>query len=178
MQSDVDPLLNASTGRIGSASPAKDNGTVVGAYATYQGAYGLNIAKDDLPTDSQSDSRPIQPAWEIGADEINPGGGSPPSAPGQPTLTFRAVAAVLHGDLVWTDVASETGYRVECKTGSGGYEVIATTVANVVTYDDATPPLGSQRCCRLVAYNADGDSAPSTERCERAPDMIWQGGGA
>jgi hypothetical protein len=64
--------------------------------------------------------------------------------------------------LTWTDVADETGYRVERSLdGTTGWVELATTGQDVTTYVNATLSPGTTYSYRIIATNAGGDSAPS-----------------
>jgi fibronectin type 3 domain-containing protein len=64
-------------------------------------------------------------------------------------------------DLVWSDVAGETGYRVERSTGGGSWAAIATTAANVTSYSNTGLAPATTYSYRVVATNSAGDSPPS-----------------
>ena len=75
------------------------------------------------------------------------------------------VTAVANLDTIalsWTDVADETGYRVERSLdGATDWIEIATTGQDVTTYVNATLAPGTTYYYRIVATNAGGDSTPS-----------------
>jgi fibronectin type 3 domain-containing protein len=88
------------------------------------------------------------------------------SATTKPDPASPAVMKTVHGatqiDLTWTDVADETGYRIERSAdGAGGWITLATTGQDVVRYRDAELVPGTTYYYRVFATNADGDSAPS-----------------
>lgn len=65
-------------------------------------------------------------------------------------------------DLVWVDVADETGYRIERSLdGTGEWISIGTTGQDVTVYSDEALSSGVKYQYRVVATNAGGDSAPS-----------------
>jgi titin len=65
--------------------------------------------------------------------------------------------------LTWTNVAGESGYRIERSSdGSCDWSVINTTAANVVTYTDTGLTNDTLYYYRVTAYNASGDAASST----------------
>jgi hypothetical protein len=99
------------------------------------------------------------------------GGTSPPSgvtsattdpalvSPGSLTATAASASAI---ELVWSDVAAETGYRIErSDDGTMGWTVIATTGRDVTTFSDTALPPGTTFSYRVVALNAGGESPPS-----------------
>jgi hypothetical protein len=98
-------------------------------------------------------------------------GDSPPSGvvsatttvdpPSPATVTAATVSSTELG-LAWTDVAGETGYRVERSSdGATGWITIATTGQDVTSYNDAGLPSGTTLYYRVFATNAGGDSSPS-----------------
>jgi hypothetical protein len=80
-----------------------------------------------------------------------------------PAATDVTVIATLDTiALTWTDVADETGYRVERSLdGTTGWVELATTGQDVTTYVNATLSPGTTYYYRIIATNAGGDSAPS-----------------
>ena len=86
------------------------------------------------------------------------------SVPGAPTgLTATAISG-SQINLSWSDVANETGFKIERKTGAGGtYAQIGTTGANVTTYSDTGLTAGTTYFYRVRATNASGDSSYSNE---------------
>ena len=73
-----------------------------------------------------------------------------------------AVATLDTIALTWTDVADETGYRVERSLdGTTDWVELATTGQDVTFYVNATLSPGTTYYYRVVATNAGGDSAPS-----------------
>jgi titin len=81
---------------------------------------------------------------------------APPPAP---SVTVTATSSEI--DLSWTDVAGETGYRIERSTDGTDWAQIGTTGADVTTYADGGLPSGSTFSYRVFATNAGGDSPPS-----------------
>ncbi len=73
-----------------------------------------------------------------------------------------AVATLDTIALTWTDVADETGYRVErSPDGATDWVELATTGQDVTIYMNATLSPGTTYYYRIIATNAGGDSAPS-----------------
>jgi hypothetical protein len=88
--------------------------------------------------------------------------------PGPPSVLTLTVAAapsnISQINLSWSNVGNETGYRIERKKGLGGtYAQIATTAANVTSYNDGQLGTGTQYYYRVLAYNNNGDSGFSTD---------------
>jgi subtilisin family serine protease len=103
----------------------------------------------------------------------NTGGDSPPSniasattlpsPPPAPTGLTAAAASSTRIDLSWTDVAGETGYKVErSANGTSGWSQIGTAGQNVTTYVDTGLAAATTYYYRVVATNTGGDSPPST----------------
>ena len=80
--------------------------------------------------------------------------------------------------LTWNDnSSSETGFKIERKTGTTGtFAQIATTAANVALYVDATVVSGTTYCYRVRAYNSAGNSAYTNEACGTAPSIVLDNG--
>ena len=85
----------------------------------------------------------------------------PPPAPGGVTATSISTSDI---DLDWTDVAGETGYRVERSAdGTTGWtDVSGALAAGTITYTDDGLAGGTEYFYRIIAFSASGDSAPST----------------
>ena len=79
-----------------------------------------------------------------------------------PATDVTAVATLDTITLSWTDVADETGYRVERSLdGASDWIELATTGQDVTTYVNATLSPGTTYYYRIIATNAGGDSTPS-----------------
>jgi transcriptional regulator CtsR/regulation of enolase protein 1 (concanavalin A-like superfamily) len=86
---------------------------------------------------------------------------TPPNAPTGLGATAVSSSQI---DLSWTDVANETGYKIERKTGVGGtYTQIASVAAGVVTYSNTGLTVNTTYYYRVRATNAGGDSPYSNE---------------
>jgi hypothetical protein len=91
----------------------------------------------------------------------------------------NAVATLDTIALTWTDVADETGYRVERSLdGSTGWVELATTGQDVTMYVNATLSPGTTYFYRVIAMNAGGDSAPSdvVSATTESPAPVIEGG--
>ena len=77
-----------------------------------------------------------------------------------PSLTATAVSS-RRIDLAWSDVAGETGYRVERSADGGIWAAVATTAANVTSYSNTGLAASTTYSYRVVATNGAGDSPPS-----------------
>jgi hypothetical protein len=100
----------------------------------------------------------------------NAGGDSPASNvasattsidPASPTTVTAVASSPTQIDLEWTDVANETGYRVERADGFGGWTTVATTGQDVTASSDTGLAPGTTYSYRVFATNAAGDSAAS-----------------
>jgi hypothetical protein len=93
---------------------------------------------------------------------INAGNSFLPSPPTNLTLTPVSVSQI---DLSWTDnSSSETGFRIERKTGSSGtYSQIATVDANVTSYSNTGLNEATAYYYRVAAYNQSGNSSYTDE---------------
>jgi len=82
--------------------------------------------------------------------------------PADPPIVTLNVVSSSQIDLSWTDVATETGYRIERSLdGTSDWITIGTTGQNVTDYSDAGLASGTAYAYRVVATNDAGDSAPS-----------------
>jgi hypothetical protein len=87
-------------------------------------------------------------------------GGTP--APAAPTGLAASALSTSQVRLTWTDRSdNETGFRVERCTGSGctTYALVATTGANVTTWDDSGLATSTTYGYRVAAVNGGGTSA-------------------
>jgi fibronectin type 3 domain-containing protein/lysophospholipase L1-like esterase len=86
--------------------------------------------------------------------------GVPPAAPTGVTATPLSTTEI---EVAWTDVAGETGYRVErSPNGNSGWSQVGTTGQNVTTFQDTGLSASTTYFYRVVATNSAGDSAPSS----------------
>lgn len=87
--------------------------------------------------------------------------------PAAPTMAANGTITTTSVVVNWSNVAGETGYKIERKTGAGGtWAEIITRGTDVLTYTDNTPALtfNTQYYYRVRAYNASGDSDYSAEQ--------------
>jgi hypothetical protein len=82
--------------------------------------------------------------------------------PATPTLTAQALSS-SEIVLTWSDVATETGYRIERSDDGGtGWSTIGTAGQDVTSFTDAGLTSGTGYAYRVIAINAGGESVPST----------------
>jgi hypothetical protein len=89
-----------------------------------------------------------------------------------------AVATLDTIALTWTDVADETGYRVErSPDGTTGWTELATTGQDVTTYVNATLSPDTTYFYRVIATNDGGDSPASNvaSATTEAPSPVIEG---
>lgn len=88
-----------------------------------------------------------------------------PSTPIPPSALVATTVSNTQINLSWTQNSSnELGFKIERKTGSGGtYAEIATVGVNVTTYSNTGLTGGTNYFYRVRAYNAQGNSAYTTE---------------
>jgi hypothetical protein len=84
--------------------------------------------------------------------------------PDVPTGLSATAISTTEINLSWNDVAGETGYKLERKTGSGGtYAQIATPAQNATSYSDSGLTAETTYYYRIRATNSAGDSDYSSE---------------
>lgn len=82
----------------------------------------------------------------------------PPSAPASLNATAASSSQI---NLSWTNVANETGYRIERSSDGVNWGQIYTTLADVTTFQDTGLAAGTKYYYRVSAYNTGGSSSPS-----------------
>ena len=82
-----------------------------------------------------------------------------PEAPANLTATATSSTSVR---LDWSDVSSETGYKIQRSLDGTSWTQLATTGADVATYSDSGLVPSTSYQYRVIATNATGDSAPSS----------------
>jgi fibronectin type 3 domain-containing protein len=105
---------------------------------------------------------------------VNAGGSSlvPVNTPATtiPLATSLGVTAASTSQirLSWSNVAGESGYRIERSgDGSTGWSVIGTAAANVIGYTDTGLTTDTPYFYRVTAYNDSGSAASSTVQTTR-----------
>jgi len=88
----------------------------------------------------------------------------PANAPANVVATPLSSSTMQIG---WTDnTANESGFRVEqASSANGPWSAAATTAANVLSVT-LTVPTDQRLCYRVIAFNANGESPPSTVDCD------------
>ncbi len=94
----------------------------------------------------------------------------PPNSPSNLNATTHSSTQI---NLSWTDnSSSETGFKIERKTGSGGaWNEIAQVGDNTTTYSDNNLTPDTQYCYQVRAYNTAGNSNYSNESCATTSDV-------
>lgn len=88
------------------------------------------------------------------------------AVPFNPTALTVTPGSATQATLTWTDnAANETGFRIERRIDAAGtFSLLATVAADTAVYLDPGPfTHGSSYAYRVIATNAAGDSAASTE---------------
>lgn len=95
------------------------------------------------------------------------------TVPSQPTGLSATAVSQTQIDLSWNDVDGETGYRVEWSAdGSTGWAEAGSVAADTTTYSHTALTCNTTYHYRVIATNANGDSAPSdmanttTQECD------------
>ena len=85
----------------------------------------------------------------------------PPDAPANPAAVALSASSIR---VTWDDVADETGFRVERSAdGTTGWtDVSGNLAAGTVLFDDTGLTASTQYFYRVIAFNAVGDSSPSS----------------
>ncbi|MDR3634849.1 MAG: fibronectin type III domain-containing protein [Isosphaeraceae bacterium] len=83
-----------------------------------------------------------------------------PGYPSQPTIGAAAAQSDTVVTLTWSDVAGETGFRIE-RLVSGTWTAVGTVAAGVTSFTDTGLSEATSYSYRLFATNSVGDSAPS-----------------
>lgn len=97
---------------------------------------------------------------EIGSNVATFVSRSAPSAPASLTASSASATSI---SLSWSNVANETAYLLERKTGSNAFAEIALVLADVTSYTDTGLTTGQQYTYRIRAYNQGGNGPYSAE---------------
>ncbi len=127
-----------------------------GDYSLAKNAQVIDLATGTAAseTDLAGAARVSGTAADLGAYEYQ---GVAPSAPSG--VKFGAYdAAGQKATLTWTDVADETGYRVEVKNATGAWEVVATLDADATSYVATGLAANGSYEYRVTAFNNFGAS--------------------
>ncbi|MEQ1850142.1 MAG: FG-GAP-like repeat-containing protein [Chthoniobacteraceae bacterium] len=90
-----------------------------------------------------------------------------PTVPGGLTANPASISRI---DLAWNDQSNnEAGFKIERKTGTGGFQQIAQTAAGISTFSNSGLTPGTAYIYRVRAFNAYGDSAYSFEASAATP---------
>ena len=136
----------------------QDTGLTAGTTYFYQ-VVAYNSAGDSVSSN------------EVSATTTSSGGGGGVGTPTAPASLTATTLSTSIASLKWTDSSTnETGFRVQRKTGvTGSWSDVATLGANVTTWQDSGLLSNGTYFYRVVAFNANGDSAPSEEKSITAP---------
>jgi V8-like Glu-specific endopeptidase len=97
---------------------------------------------------------------------------SPPSVPSAPASLVATALNASSISLLWTDVSTETGYKIERSlSSSGGWMQISTTGANSTVFTDTGLASGTTYYYRVRAFNAVGDGGYSPIASDRTSDL-------
>ena len=92
------------------------------------------------------------PVWSFTV----PGSGTPPSAPTGLIATAASSSAI---NLTWSNVADESGYRIERSlNGSSGWQDIGSTQADITSFQDQGLAGSTTYFYRVLAFNGGGPS--------------------
>ena len=95
----------------------------------------------------------------------------PPPVPVAPSATVATPASSSIVAVSWADGSStETGFRVQRSLDAGStWTVVGTVGSNVTAFQDGERTAELQVCYRVVAFNAGGNSSPSSIACTTPP---------
>ena len=84
----------------------------------------------------------------------------PPATPSSLSAQAQSSSEIA---LTWSDVATETGYRIERSDDGGtGWATVGTAGQDVTSFTDTGLTPGTGYAYRVIAINAGGESVPST----------------
>ena len=111
----------------------------------------------------------------IGCVKSNPVPTTPPTPvvtiPNAPTDLKGILSSSNQIDLTWSDASNnEDGFKVERKSGTDAFSLIATLAQNVVTYSDKGFTSGPTFSYRVYSYNTKGNSSNSNEFAVKTED--------
>jgi len=97
-------------------------------------------------------------------------GGSTVTLPVAPSALAASAVSSGQINLSWVDNSTnESGFRIESRTGSGAYTLLATTGANVTGFSHIGTAASTTYTYRVCATNAAGNSAFSAEATATTP---------
>jgi len=131
----------STVGQTGPGETSWSDGGLSQGTTYYYRVVATNVAGDSPPSNTASATTSIDPA--------------------SPTTVTAVASSPTQIDLEWTDVANETGYRLERSDGSGGWTTVATTGQDVTSSSDTGLTPGTTYSYRVFATNAAGDSPAS-----------------
>lgn len=94
----------------------------------------------------------------------------PQGAPNAPSSLTASAVSTSQVNLAWTvNSYGETGFKVERKTGTGGYSQIGTAPAKAAAYQDTTVSAATAYSYRVRASGSSADSGYSNEAAVTTP---------
>jgi photosystem II stability/assembly factor-like uncharacterized protein len=93
--------------------------------------------------------------------------------PNLPTDLKGVVNGATKIDLTWVDASNnEDGFKIERKSGTGSYSLIATVAQNIVSYKDTGLSASTNYTYRIYSYNIKGNSNFSNEASIQTPNLL------
>jgi hypothetical protein len=158
----VATAFDAVTGGLGSATGIQDDQGAGADVDTSQPGTGPSASPTGDGTAAGTSTDPA--AGSDPVTDASPPASSPDivTAPRSPTIVTAVPGASGSIDLAWTDVAGETGYRIERSAdGADGWTTAGTTAQDATIFGDTGLASGTTYYYRITATNGDGDSTPS-----------------
>ena len=101
----------------------------------------------------------------------------PFNIPANPAGLIATVYSSYRLELAWTDNSSnETAFKIERKTDSGAFAEIASTSANVTSYEDTGVTSGHSYTYRVRSYNIIGYSSGYSNEITVTPSTVYTPG--
>jgi uncharacterized protein (TIGR02145 family) len=93
--------------------------------------------------------------------------------PAAPSNLSGTVVSTTQINLSWTDNASsETGFKIERKTGTGSYAIVGTVNADIVIYNDSGLTPSTSYTYRVYSYNSAGNSTTNSNEVTLTTDSV------
>ncbi len=95
------------------------------------------------------------------------------SIPNLPTNLKVLINGMSKVDISWVDGSNnEDGFKIERKSGTGSYSLIATVGQNIVSYTDTGLDASTNYTYRVYSYNIKGNSNFSNEVSIQTPNLL------